>query len=241
MLQHARQPNKQRIVRATATSTIALLALLAFGRVAAAQAHPERMLEDAETFRAALGAPIMNAIIRTAHTSDVVRWRPTAQGVVVTEGELLDWFAGDETLPMEYRVAGALLALAPLQTSVAELGFRLDVAPLGMEVFQTGEFVQRIGGRHASVTLEPGTSRPREVWISSGDIEYRARAMEYGDVGRGWYPTVVSIDMNGVRVAWVEVTDMARSTADLAPLAGTVVVGARGNGDPVIAFPRLPL
>ncbi len=216
-----------------------LASTLMLPRAATAQ-HAAHMLEDAAEFRQALGPVYGNAIVRDAGGPPIpLRFQTDSGGVDALVGNPL--LVSDETVGFDRRLAAALLGSGPLGEAFAALGFRLPETNLGVEVFETPEgaiLVTRIGSPNASVALEPGISRPREIRIVGGGVAWIARIPAYTDLASGWYPGRVDVSVDGVPSLSVVITDLGPSSANLAPLDAS----APGDGaGPALVFPRLPL
>ena len=200
------------------------------------------MLQDALLFRGALREPFMNAHLRMGQEAHHVRWRSGEDGLQTLAGPPANWDPADDTLPMEQRMVAALLSTSSLERAVADLGFRLAVESLGVDVFEEDDpdvLVRRIGGPHAWVALESGTSRPRMIGISTGGQDYVAVAQAYGEAGAGWLPTQVVVRSNQGALLELSITDAGPLTTDLAPLDDVQSEGPEPR--PRRRFPRLPL
>lgn len=232
-----------------------VLALASTAGPAAAQALPADLLEDASTFRGVLRNPVGNVLVVDTGASQPARLRVLSGGIELdggssparsviagsaaggsATGAFGVWAPGDESLPLHLRMLGAAMGSGDLTAAFAALGFRLDATSLGHEVTETGVVVQRLGGQYASLTVEPGIARPRQLRIESGNVAYVVDLLEYGEVGRQWYPTRVRARVDGRVALEIEVVDLARSTDDLAPVRSTVAPAR-----PPARFPRVPL
>lgn len=184
--------------------------------------------------------PAGNAILATAEDARPLRFRADTSTVVLVDGVQGIWDPADESLDYAKRLLAAFLTANDVEDAFTALGFRLDETVLGMELFEdeeAGEIaVQRIGGSHAWLRLEPGIARPRSFTIVSGNLTFEVRATAYGDAGNGWFPTEAEVTVDGRRVLGLSVTDLAASTGDLAPLDPDF-----STQTTVIALPRLPL
>lgn len=218
-------------------SSVALACALLLPAVAGAQ-HPSRLIDDASIFRGVL-RPAGNGLLATSSEAQPVRFRVDGSRLLLVDGRNETWDPADAALSFEMRLIAAFLASDGVEDAFAALGFRLDETVLGMEFFDGAEgdvIVQRIGGSHAWIHLEPGIARPRSFTIVSADRVFEARASEYGERGRGWFPTETEVVVDGQVVLTLSVTDLAPTTNDLAPLAG-VQLPQRAR----VPLPRLPL
>ena len=218
-------------------SSLALTCALLIPTGATAQ-HPSRLVDDASLFRGVL-RPAGNGLLATSTDAEPVRFRVDGARLLLVEGRNESWDPADHSLSFEMRILAALLGSDGVDDAFAALGFRLDESVLGMEIFDSAEgdvIVQRIGGSHAWIRLEPGIARPRSFTVVSADRTFEARATAYGDRGRGWFPTESEVVVDGLVVLALSVTDLAPTTSDLAPLAGEALP-TRVR----VRLPRLPL
>lgn len=222
-----------------AIACAALIAALFAPVDAAAQSHPEALLEDSADFRGALRGPAANVTVRS--DGDVLhgRVRCGPDGWTWLSGRPGAWTASDEVLPFELRLLGALYATSGVTETVAALGFRLDATLLGVDAMDTPEgtvFVAHIGGSHVEVVIEHDIARTREIRVLWAGEWHVVRALEYGPAGNGWFPTRAEVRRGDVTVLSVEVTDVGPSASNLAALdAGAAPVRS------ALRLPRLPL
>jgi hypothetical protein len=220
---------------------IALLLSLVAGAPASAQTA-EQLLEDLARFRGALGASRhLNAVFESAD-SEVLRVAtgPTSIELLDGAGNQTEVHAAASDASLPLRLLAAVLSTADLAEVLAESGFSVGEQLLSFEVFEGLDgslLARRVGTANASVLLEPGTSRLRQLRVLHEGVAWQIDVLRYDGPGAGWLPSEMIVRADTQTRLVVRVLDAARDAASLAPLDAA----AGRRPPPPLRFPRLPL
>jgi hypothetical protein len=219
----------------TAVAAVAAASVLELLAPAARAQHPQHLLDDAATLRGAIDAASMNLELRRSGQASVHRATLVPGGIDVDGAA---WRTDDASLPLELRLVGALFASDALVDTFQALGVALPATLLGLELHDLDggtTRLMRVGTSEASVALELGTGRPRELVVATRRGELAVVARAYGELGRGWEPTHVEVWEADTLLFELVVRDMARTPADLMALPPTGA--SAGGGAPRLLVP----
>lgn len=229
-----------RLLRGVRTSLLASIALTGglplLLRTDAMALGVAPALADVDSFRGALGETWVRAVLRAPGEATDLVFRSSEDGLAIEGGSA--WTARSGDLEMEQRLVAIALGQEPVRAAVASVAGVFEPQPLGFVVvsFPGGdEVLAAYGDDRAIVYVEPGVARPRLYRVLAGG-EWLVALSGYGEGHRAWVPGRVDLSRDGVPVATLVVTDVARLRADLAPAGIPTRVDAPG---PVP--PRLPL
>lgn len=216
--------------------------LLLFAAAPARAQTAQQLLEDLGRFRAALGETRhLNAVFESAE-SELLRVTAGSTAIALLDADgnatTIDAASTEATMPL--RLLAAALSSAPLEMALAESGFAVGEQLLSYEVFHGldgSSLVRRVGTAVASVLLEPGTARLRQIRVVREGETWQLDAVRYNGPGAGWLPSELVIRADGQTQLVVRVLDAAREATSLAPLAASAGLRA----PPPLRFPRLPL
>ncbi len=197
----------------------------------------EQLVEDLDSFRAALGTVYGTVTLGPSHAS--YRLMTVPDGIELTDqrGGTLSWRVDAEGLGDAQRLLALVLGSGAVSTLLERLDAPLEVESLGISVMSDGlSLANRVGALEGTwIMMELGTSRPWEYHVALNGSPWTVRVESYSEDASGWFPDRVRILRQGQTAMTAELEGLTPDPALLEDPSAWLPPSS------AIRFPRLPL